>query len=316
MLGGVISMLFAPEEAEDIDLTRETWSAVEPEKSLDEPQAQPTPPPGSPPGTAQGSEAAAVLKTFIAFREEIDLFLDELARPTFAASCDAPRMVQALAFPLVLCVRGSEAGWVPPTELAAVATRVADIMFNRIYERGKPRGLFAMVYDRYAGLGRLEDFRRAASDGTLWAALLAALSVDPSAQFRIVLLQASAVASVFRCRELLQHSDPARLSKLVRSLLIQNAESQITEKAEKIALTIEALTAALSDRWEMLYREQGNGQRLQSGNSLLWSRNWGWKVTAFSPAQAYHSGYINVEVAIVDHPELQDGVTSVFDACR
>lgn len=262
------------------------------------------------------SEAAASLEALTALRDEIDFFLNELAKPAFAATCDAARMVQALAFPLLLCIRGGEAGWLPPTELAAVATRVADIMFNRIYERGKPRGLFATVHGRYAGLGRLEDFRRAVGDGTLWTALLAALSIDAAATLRTVLPQASALASVFHCRELLANSDAARLSGLIRSLLIRNAERHITEKAEKIAQAVTALIVALSDRCEALFQGQGSGRRLQPANALMWSPHWGWYVTASSPAEAYHSGYIRMETAAADYPEIQEAVARVFDACR
>ncbi len=111
-LGGVIGLLFAQEEPEDVDLTRETWSAAEPEKNPDEPEP-PTVPPPSAPEIDPVSERAASLEALTTFRDEIDLFLDELAKPAFAATCDAPRMVQALAFPLLLCVRGGEAGWLP-----------------------------------------------------------------------------------------------------------------------------------------------------------------------------------------------------------
>lgn len=313
-LGGVIGLLFAQEEPADIDLTRETWSAAEPEKNADEFEPPPGPPPT--PEVELISEAAASLEAVTALRDEIDLFLDELAKPAFAATCDASRMVQALAFPLLLCVRGGEAGWLPPTELGAVATRVADIMFNRIYERGKPRGLFAAVHDRYVGLGRLEDFRRAVGDGTLWTALLAALSIDPAAPLRTVLPQASALASVFHCRELLANSDAAQLSGLVRGLLIRNAERQITEKVEKIARAVTLLIAMLSDRFETLCRQQGSGRRLQPANALMWSRHWGWHITASSPAESYQSGYIRVETAAADYPEIQKAVAHVVDACR
>jgi len=52
-------------------------------------------------------------------------------------------------------------------------------------------------------------------------------------------------------------ADPTRLSGLVRTLLLHNAEPQITEKAEKLLHAIEVLIAVLSDRWEIPYREQG-----------------------------------------------------------
>jgi len=314
-LGGVISMLFVEDEPDDIDLTRETWSAAEPEKSLDKPPTPPVPP-TQPPEEKQPSKAAELLEAVGDFRNEINLFLHALGKPAFAATCDAPRMVQALAFPLLLCIRGSEAGWLPTTELATVATRVTDVMFSHVYERAKPRGLFAIVRDRYAKLGRLEDFLLAVGDGTLWTALLAALSIDPSAQLRTVLPQASALASVFHCRELLANSNAVRLSGLVRSLLIQNAEHHITEKAENIAQAATTVVTALLNHWEALYQKQGSGRRLQPSKALMWSRDWGWKVTSSMPAQAYCPGYINVEAAAADYPDIQYAVKQLLEVSR
>lgn len=106
--------------------------------------------------------------------------------------------------------------------------------------------------NRYLREGRLDDFRRALGDGTLWAALLAALSIDPDAAPRIVVWEAAALASVLRCGELLAAvSGPAQLSALVRSLLIPDAERQITERAEKIARAADALMTLLAARWSV-----------------------------------------------------------------
>jgi hypothetical protein len=79
-------------------------------------------------------------------------------------------------------------------------------------------------------------------------------------------------------------------------------------KAEKLLHAIEVLIATLSDRWEILYREQGRGQRLQPGGSLLWSCNWGWLVIASSPAEPYHPG-----TAVADHRDIDEAVTRVLD---
>jgi hypothetical protein len=147
--------------------------------------------------------------------------------------------------------------------------------------------------------------------------LLAALSIDPDAAPRIVVWQAVALASVLRCGELLATvSDPAHLSALVRSLLIPDAERQITERAEKIARAADALVALLSARWDTLYREQGSGRRLQPGNALLWSQTWGWLVTPSQPAQSYRSDYISLDAAAAAHSDIQEAVTRVLEACR
>jgi hypothetical protein len=48
----------------------------------------------------------------------------------------------------------------------------------------------------------------------------------------------------------------------------------------------------------------------------MWSRHWGWHITASSPAESYQSGYIRVETAAADYPEIQKAVAHVVDACR
>ena len=223
VLRGVIAMLFHEEETQDIDLTRETWTATEPEKF--DPEFDPAPPPPLPPTPpTPRSDASIDHDSRAIFRREIDQFLHELANPRFAEKCDPSGLVEALAFPLLVCIRGRDGGWLPPTELAVVATRVANIMFHEAYERGKPIGLIAFVRNRYERLDQLEEFRNTLGDGTLWIALLAALRIDPAAKRRIVLPQASAISDVFQSRELLANSDAARLSGLISNLLIQDAE--------------------------------------------------------------------------------------------
>ena len=81
-------------------------------------------------------------------------------------------------------------------------------------------------------------------------------------------------------------------------------------KSRKTFTRDRSIDRGFSDRWEILYREQG-GQRLQTGGSFLWSCNWGWLVIANSPAEAYHPG-----TAVADHRDIEEAVTRVLDACR
>jgi hypothetical protein len=106
---------------------------------------------------------------------------------------------------------------------------------------------------------------------------------------------------------------------MIQELSIQalrNAESHITVRAPKIADAMSSLTGILSARWDVLYREQGSGRRLQSARSLLWSPVWGWEMTPGNPAQTYRSGYIHLDMALASHPDIGDAVTRVIDACR
>ena len=314
-LEGVMGMLFAQEDQqEDIDLGRETWTADEPEEIVDENgsmQGQKS----VPQNPVRLSEQAASLETLLSFKEQLRTFLDELAKPSFAETCEVSRMVQALAFPLLLCLRGSEAGWLSANELASVATRVAWIMLNRPYGAGKPRGILRMVQQRYSAAGRLNELQSAVGSGALWTVLLAALAPDASAPLRVLIPQAAALSAVFQCQDLLTHTDASHLSGLVQSVLIKNAEVNITEKAGKISEAMSSLTKALSAQWDVLYQEQGSGRHLQPAGSLLWSARWGWEVPSSPPAQTYRSGYIHLEMAAAAYAGIQKALAGVIDAC-
>jgi len=130
-----MKMLFATEDEPEIDLSQERWSADEPEKYApdDEPDNDPENPP-EPPAPRSDAEALAAL------RDQIDHFLSELARPSFAEACPASTLAQALVFPILLSVKGNEEGWLPDDALASVAYRVVHVMLARSYGRDKPRG--------------------------------------------------------------------------------------------------------------------------------------------------------------------------------
>ena len=175
----------------------------------------------------------------------------------FAESCDPARMVQALAFPLLLCVRGDEAGWLPHSTLASVAARVVDIMFNQPYGPGKPTGLFRQVEKRYASLGKHNDFLRAVGEGTLWSALLASLSAVRPGPTRQLIRQASALAAVFSCKELLAVASAEHIAALIQTLIIKDAEAALADRAGKIVRSLTDLIALLSTQEKAIAQEQG-----------------------------------------------------------
>ena len=305
-LHGVMALLFAREDMEvEIDLSHEAWTGDNPELdirgNLGSSSAS-TPPPAAPP-----TESTA--ETARKFRKQIDDFLRELARRDFAEQCNAERLVQALAFPLLICVRGYEGGWLSPTALASVTTRVVDVMFAKRYGPNRPNGLFCVVRDRYVELDRQEEFLRAVGEGTLWSALLASLSTLVDASARQMILQASALTQVFACKELVAFATPEHLSILVQSLIIPNAEFSLTEKAAHIEEALKALIALLRIEEPTIYVQQGNGRRLHNAGALLWSSQWGWSVTPNEQAQSYAHGSINVELAAKEDPDIQQALS-------
>jgi len=320
-LNGVIALLFARGEdaPDEIDLSHEAWTGDNPEPASDDaadikgnlgtppespPPSQPPPPPS--PETK--------VETARRFREQIDHFLRELAHPDFVERCDAERLVQALAFPLLVCVRGYEGGWLSPTALASVATRVVGVMLANSYGPNRPKGLFRAVQDRYAQLHRQEEFLSAVGEGTLWSALLASLSTNTEAPARQTILQASALSQVFACKELVALATPEHLSSLVQSLVIPHAEFSLTDKATHIEEALEELIALLRNKERAIYAEQGNGRRWHNSGVLLWSSQWGWSVTPSGQAQSSATGYINVELAAQNDPDIQRTLNQLHQA--
>jgi hypothetical protein len=263
---------------------------------------EPMKPPPPPPQPESRAETARK------FHEQIDDFLRELAHPDFAEQCDAERLVQALAFPLLVCVRGYEGGWLSLTALAWVATRVVEVMLVKTYGPKRLKGLFRVVQDRYARLHRQEEFLRTVGEGTLWSALLASLSTIADGPARQLIPQASALAEVFACTELVAFATPEHLSSLVQSLVIPHAEFFLTDKATLIEDALKQLIALLQIKERAIYARQGNGRRWHNAGALLWSSQWGWFVTPSGQAQSSACGYINVELAAKNDPEIQQAL--------
>jgi hypothetical protein len=178
-------------------------------------------------------------------------------------------------------------------------------MLLKTYGPNRPKGLFRVVQDRYAQLHRQEEFLRAVGEGTLWSALLASLSTITDAPAIQMVRQASALSQVFACKELVALATPEYLSTLVQSLVIPHAEFSLTDKATHIDEALEELIALLRIKERAIYAQQGNGRRWHNAGALLWSSQWGWSVTPSRQAQSSAYGYINVELAAQQDPDIQ-----------
>jgi hypothetical protein len=310
-LEGVIAMLFSRDEAaEEIDLSHEAWTGDNPEQVSDEP-GDIKGNLGQPSGDAQPPAMPGHHEVAARLRDQLERFLHELARPEFADTCDAARLVQALAFPLLLCVRGYEGGWLVRDTLASVAVHVTHIMFNKTYGPGQPAGLFRRVQERYVALGRDDEFLRAVGEGTLWSALLSALTIAGDEPLKQLVPKAAALATVFGCKELVAFAAPEHLGSLMQGLIIPNAEAAVTERVTEVVDALTRVTDLLRASENDIYALQGNGRRLQKGGSLLWNSKWGWHVLPPSPAETYFSGYINVDLAAQENCQLAEALVAL-----
>jgi hypothetical protein len=312
-LQGAIAMLFSSEDEKEIDLSREKWQGEKPDDDMSDDDAgndAPREPDDNP------RIVVTTAETLAAFRSQIDHFLFELGHETYANTCSAVKLMQAVAFPILVCVKVKEAGWLPDGMLANVATRVVDIMLDKRYGRDKPKGLFRQVQARYEALGHHEEFLRTVGEGALWAALLASLASTETGSLAYLICQAAAISSVLACPELVAVSSADQLSALVRNLIIRGAPFAVTERAAKLAEAMDRLTTVLHENWDETYLDQGRGRALQPGGAIMWSPVWGWQILSRSPAQSYCGDSINLELAAKENNDIRLAVDGLWEAMR
>jgi hypothetical protein len=205
--------------------------------------------------------------------DQVSDALDKLAMPEFAQTCSAVQFVQATAFPLAVAELGRQQGWVSRENAGQWAIRLFAILFRGV---GKKKGLLGQVQERYSNEDKLDVFKAAVGDGSLWAALVASLAnarwEGAGAEFE----KALAARELFREPVLLETSSAAHLLRYAKSLRSMEATEMLSVHAPAIVSSLENLETALEPHW---------GSHLAAGTSshmpflsgdLLWRRGIGW----------------------------------------
>lgn len=308
-LRGIMKLLFVSEDEPEIDLSQERWSAEEPEEyeANGEPEndSENEPPPRLPPRSA--AEALSAL------RQQIDHFLFELAKPSFAEACPAETFAQAVVFPILLGIKGNEEGWLPDDALASIASRVVQVMFAKPYGRDKPKGLFRRVQVRYAVEDKRAEFLKSVGDGAIYTVLIAALAKPEAQSLGALVQQADAIFHVMDCPELLALSHPDQRSALMQNVIIRDAAFAINERAGALSEARKKLTELVRE-WDRVHPGRAGRSALQPAGSALWSAH-GWEVTPWSPAETYCSG-VNLESAATENLEIRDALDELWRAMR
>ncbi len=310
-LRGVMRFLFASEDEPEIDLSQERWSADEPEANdasdatVDEPNKKP--PPSSPPSGRSGAKALESL------RQQIDELLFGLGKPRFAETCPAETFSQAMAFPILLAIKGNEEEWLPEDVLASIACRVVDTMFSKAYGRDKPRGLLRHVRARYVTQEKRSEFLKVVGDGVLYTVLLAALAKPEAKSLAALVQQGNAVALVMECLDLLAMAHPDQRSSLAKRVILPNVEFAINARAPAMAAAMAKLNASMH-AWDRVHPGQAARSIMQKAGSVLWMTH-GWEVAPRLPAQTYCSG-VNLEAACSDTPEIRAALDELWKATR
>lgn len=317
-LTGILRLLFEAETDEG-----RTPAAVG-DEDIDEGQMSDTPSP--PKSTAQSNQAGGATDGAVIearFRErlatQINAFLTEMSAAAFAGRCTATQMVQAVAFPLAIALRGRRKGWVADELAERWALEVFSILFRG--QGSGPGGLLRTVEYRYADSGKREIFDYVVGDGTLWLVLVATLGGTSWHGAGTDIDKAVALREVFTAPQLLASATSSRVTGLLGKIRIDDAKAYVADVAPTVNRLLGELEHVLRQVWEAEKLDQGARAITHKQGDLLWRDKVGWavcleqtqnrtgqsiKVRLKGVETAVMAGYyVNVAAACYRNPELR-----------
>jgi hypothetical protein len=207
---------------------------------------------------------------------EMETFLGEISSSVFAERCTATQMVQAVAFPLAVALRGQRRGWVSPALAEKWGLEVFSILFRG--RRSGAGGLLRTVEDRYAQNGQTATFREVVGGGTLWIVLVATLG---NAQWQGVgtdIDKAIALREVFTAQPLLASARPDSVAGLLGKIRIDDARSFLAVVAPTATRLLNQIEDVLRPSWEAEIRAQTGRSMAHRTGDLLWREGVGWAI--------------------------------------
>ena len=274
-LTGILRLLFEAETDEG------RTPAATGDEDIDEGQMPETPP--QPKLPAQRDQAGlapdgAVIEA--RFRErlatQINTFMTEMSAAAFAGRCTATQMVQAVAFPLAIALRGRRKGWVPEELAERWALEVFSILFRG--QGSGSGGLLRAVEHRYVENGQRETFDDVVGDGTLWLVLVATLGGASWHGVGTDIDKAVALREVFSAPQLLASATSGRVTGLLGKIRIEDAKAYVADVAPTVNRLLGELEHALRPVWMSEMYVQGARTITHKQGDLLWRDKVGWAV--------------------------------------
>lgn len=255
-------------------------------------------------------------------RRHIDECLDRLSETDFAEHCTASQLIQSAAYPIAVATLGMPTGWVDDSLVREWATRVFDVLF-----RQNKTGLLQAVQARYRNKGKEADFVGIVGDGTLWLALLTALSLPAWQGENGGFEKALAIRSVAMSRELIASTEAGRMGVLIANLDERRARA-IMRIAPQAITMLNRLEERLEEDFNRILDLQRSHNTANSRGDLLWkpgagwaacqnSSGWGEKLKAYLHLRAdirqiSSKLFINVTRAASEEPYL----SKIFEGLR
>lgn len=307
-LKGILRLLFETETDEG------RTPAAAGDEDIDEgevPETQPSPTPPDQKDQAVATEGAVIESRF---RErlatQINTFMTEMSGAAFAGRCTATQMVQAVAFPLAIALRGRRKGWVPDE----LAERWAIEAFSILFRRQGSGGLLRAVEHRYVESGQRDTFENVVGDGTLWLVLVATLGGTSWHGVGADIDKAVALREVFSSPRLLASATSGRVTGLLGKIRIEDAKAYVADVAPTVNRLLGEIESALRPVWESEIRGQGLRLLTHKRGDLLWRDNVGWAV-CLQGVQDRPGQPIAVRLNGVDRTVMAGYYVNVSDVC-
>ena len=311
-LTGILRLLFEAETDEG------RTPAAAGDEDIDEGQMPDTPSPPKPADKKDQAGAAtdgAVIEA--RFRERLatqnNTFLTEMSAAAFAGRCTATQMVQAVAFPLAIALRGRRKGWVPDELAERWALEVFSILFRG--QGSGPGGLLRAVEHRYVESGKRETFDDVVGDGTLWLVLVATLGGTSWHGVGTDIDKAVALREVFAAPQLLASATSGRVTGLLGKIRIDDAKAYVADVAPTVNRLLGEIEHALRLVWESEMRDQGARAITHKQGDLLWRDKVGWAV-CLEETQNRVGQSIKVRLKGVEKAVMAGYYVNVADACN
>jgi hypothetical protein len=250
---------------------------------------------------------------------QIAAFLIELRSMAFAERCSATQMVQAVAFPLAVALRGRKRGWVSPD----LAERWGQDVISILFRGPDPDagGLLHAVERRYAENGQSEVFGEVIGDGTLWIVLVSTLGGTRWRGPGAYLDKAIALRDVFTSSQLLASARRERINELLSKVRIEDARTHVATVAPAVARLLDEIEERLQPIWIEVSKTQEEQRTTRQVGDLFWRNGVGWAVCleedpreSSLPIRVRLKGqekrvmpgfYVNVTALACENPELQ-----------
>jgi len=274
-LTGILRLLF------EVETDEGRTPAAAGDEDIDEGQMQDTPPLPKPSDVKDPTGVATDSAVIEArFRErlatQINTFLTEMSTVGFAGRCTATQMLQAVAFPLAVALRGGRKGWVADELAERWALAIFSILF-----RGQGTGaggLLRAVEHRYIENGQRDTFDDVVGDGTLWLVLVATLGGTSWHGVSTDIDKAVALREVFAAPQLLASATSGRITSLLGKIRVDDAKAYVADVAPTVNRLLGQIENTLRPVWELEMRDQGARAITHEQGDLLWRDKVGWAV--------------------------------------